>query len=262
VSEALSQVVMRALSRDPAERFATGREMARAIETACGAELYHEEQMASVMRQLFEDKILKTRALMEGTDEAGNVATEPTRQVRTPEPPVARSPRPAPPAAPAPRPTPRRPDTLPPARVAPPPRAQPPPSSSEQETRVVRADEIEPPAEKTMLFRPESMEPETGRWGDQHTVRTAVPTAPDLSGHDADVMPTSPMLPATHASEPAPESAPEPAPAARGMPGWGLVLLVLALLAAVGGGLFAYSQGVLPWHPPEAVPPTAPSGRP
>jgi serine/threonine-protein kinase len=256
VPEALSDVVMRALARDPAERFATGREMARAIETACGQELYHEEQMASVMRQLFEDKILKTRALMEGTDEGGNVETEPTRQVRTPEPPAARSQR-AP--APAPRPAPRKHDSLPPARVAPPPRAQPPPSSSEQETRVVRADEIEPPAEKTMLFRPEMLEPEAGRWNDQHTVRTAVPTTdPDLRAQDSDVMPTSPMMPAPQVSEPARE----PAPAARGMPGWVVVLLVLVLLAAVGGGLFAYFQGMLPWPPPEAVSPTAPSGRP
>ena len=262
VSEALSDVVMRALARDPAERFATGREMARAIETACGHELYHEEQMASVMRQLFEDKILKTRALMEGTDEAGNVETEPTRQVRNPEvPPAARPPRSAPPA-PRQQPAPRKHETLPPARVAPPPRAQPPPSASEQETRVVRADEIERPAEKTMLFRPESMAPEPGRWNDQHTVRTTVPTDPDLRAQDSDVMPTSPMMPAPQGSAQAPEAAPEPAPAARGMPGWVVALLVVVLLAAVGGGLFAYSQGLLPWPPSEALPPTAPSGRP
>jgi hypothetical protein len=112
-----------------------------------------------------------------------------------------------------------------------------------------------------MLFRPESMEPEPGRWNDQHTVRTTVPTDPDLR-QDSDVMPTSPMMPAPEGSAPEPEAAPEPAPSARGMPAWVLILLGLVLLAAVGGGLFAYFQGMLPWLPPEAIPPTAPSGRP
>jgi hypothetical protein len=114
-----------------------------------------------------------------------------------------------------------------------------------------------------MLFRPESLEPEPGRWkSDQHTVRTTLPTDPELPAQDSDVMPTSPMMPAPQGSAPQAQSAPEPAPAARGMPGWVVALLVLVLLAAVGGGLFAYFQGMLPWSPPEAVPPTAPSGRP
>ncbi|MFE8597614.1 serine/threonine-protein kinase [Archangium violaceum] len=69
VPEALSQVVMRALAREPERRFATGRELARAIEAACGPELFHEEQMATVMRQLFEDKLQKTRALLESANE-------------------------------------------------------------------------------------------------------------------------------------------------------------------------------------------------
>ncbi|AKJ04914.1 serine/threonine protein kinase [Archangium gephyra] len=68
VPEALSQVVMRALAREPERRFASGREMARAIEAACGQELFHEEQLAAVMRQLFEDKLQKTRALLESAN--------------------------------------------------------------------------------------------------------------------------------------------------------------------------------------------------
>ena len=68
VPEALSQVVMRALAREPERRFASGREMARAIEAACGPELFHEEQLATVMRQLFEDKLQKTRALLESAN--------------------------------------------------------------------------------------------------------------------------------------------------------------------------------------------------
>ncbi len=65
VPRALSDVAMRALARNPSERFGTGREMARAIEAVCGAELFHEEQMAAVMRQLFQEKIQQTRALLE-----------------------------------------------------------------------------------------------------------------------------------------------------------------------------------------------------
>lgn len=68
VPEALSQVVMRALEREPERRFASGREMARAIEAACGPELFHEEQLAAVMRELFDDKLQKTRALLESAN--------------------------------------------------------------------------------------------------------------------------------------------------------------------------------------------------
>ncbi|HEY0097198.1 MAG TPA: protein kinase, partial [Archangium sp.] len=75
VPQAVADVVMRALAREPQGRFASGREMARAIEAACGAELFHEEQLAAVMRELFEDKIQKTRALLDsenGSEGEGN----------------------------------------------------------------------------------------------------------------------------------------------------------------------------------------------
>ncbi len=44
VPEALEAVVMKALTRDKAKRFATGREMAKAIEAAMGTELFDEER--------------------------------------------------------------------------------------------------------------------------------------------------------------------------------------------------------------------------
>jgi serine/threonine protein kinase len=65
VPEALDAVVMRALVRDPARRFATGREMAKAIEAACGPELYDEEAVAELMQTLFAEKRLKTLALLD-----------------------------------------------------------------------------------------------------------------------------------------------------------------------------------------------------
>jgi serine/threonine-protein kinase len=65
VPEALDAVVMRALAKDPAKRFATGREMAKAIEAAAGSVLFDEEAVAELMQALFADKRLKTLALLD-----------------------------------------------------------------------------------------------------------------------------------------------------------------------------------------------------
>ncbi|NTX03527.1 serine/threonine-protein kinase [Myxococcus sp. CA040A] len=65
IPEALDAVVMRALSRDVAQRFASGREMARAIEAALGPELFDEDGITEVMGALFQEKRQKTRTLLE-----------------------------------------------------------------------------------------------------------------------------------------------------------------------------------------------------
>jgi serine/threonine-protein kinase len=65
VPEALDAVVRRALSRDPAKRFSTGREMAKAIEQAVGSALYDEEAVAELMQSLFEEQRQKTLALLD-----------------------------------------------------------------------------------------------------------------------------------------------------------------------------------------------------
>jgi serine/threonine-protein kinase len=65
VPEALDAVVMRALAREPARRFATGREMAKAIEIAVGPQIFDEEAMAELMQSLFAEKRLKTLALLD-----------------------------------------------------------------------------------------------------------------------------------------------------------------------------------------------------
>ncbi|MBN1210419.1 MAG: protein kinase [Myxococcaceae bacterium] len=65
VPEALDAVVMRALTRDKSKRFATGREMAKAIEAAMGPEIFDEERLAALMEELFAEKRQKTRALLE-----------------------------------------------------------------------------------------------------------------------------------------------------------------------------------------------------
>lgn len=63
VPEAMSAVVMRALELDPARRFASAREMGRAVEEAA-PELYDEERAASFMRALFASRIEMVRMLL------------------------------------------------------------------------------------------------------------------------------------------------------------------------------------------------------
>ena len=61
----LSNVVMKALSRERADRWADGRQLAEAIEAACGPALYDEERRAVLMRELFASQIKRTRHLLE-----------------------------------------------------------------------------------------------------------------------------------------------------------------------------------------------------
>ena len=60
----LEDVVMKALSLAREDRYASGRELSRAIEQAC-PDLAHEEQVAQLREQLFADKIATTRALLD-----------------------------------------------------------------------------------------------------------------------------------------------------------------------------------------------------
>jgi serine/threonine-protein kinase len=65
VPESLDSVVMKALAKDPAKRFATGREMAKAIEVAMGPAMFDDEAIAELMQALFAEKRLKTLALLD-----------------------------------------------------------------------------------------------------------------------------------------------------------------------------------------------------
>ncbi len=64
VSAQFSQVILKALSKTPAQRFATGRELARAIEQSCPA-LFDEEQTGQFVSELFADKVTLTRSLLD-----------------------------------------------------------------------------------------------------------------------------------------------------------------------------------------------------
>jgi len=68
VPEAMAAVVMRALELDPARRYATARELGRAIEEAA-PEVYDEERAAGFMRTLFAGRIETVRMLMRSAAE-------------------------------------------------------------------------------------------------------------------------------------------------------------------------------------------------
>jgi serine/threonine-protein kinase len=66
--EAVSDVVMRALARERADRFASAKDLAKALETACGKLLFDRERVGSFMRELFEEKVAATREMLESVD--------------------------------------------------------------------------------------------------------------------------------------------------------------------------------------------------
>jgi serine/threonine-protein kinase len=74
VTQELSDVVLKGLSKKREQRFANGREFARAIEQAC-PDLFEDEQVAEVMATLFEDKIAITRSLLEAANEGADQAS-------------------------------------------------------------------------------------------------------------------------------------------------------------------------------------------
>ena len=74
VTKALSDVVLKGLEKDRNARFATGKELARAIQAAC-PDMFDDEQVAEFMGQLFDDKIALTRSLLELANEGRDVAS-------------------------------------------------------------------------------------------------------------------------------------------------------------------------------------------
>nr|QKW93793.1 serine/threonine protein kinase [Vitiosangium cumulatum] len=64
----VSTVVLKALARKREERYANGREMARAIEAAAGKLLFDAEQRAAFMQEHFRERMEVTRRLLESAD--------------------------------------------------------------------------------------------------------------------------------------------------------------------------------------------------
>jgi serine/threonine-protein kinase len=73
ISQQVSTVVLKALARDRGSRYASGREMARAIEAAAGPLLFDAEQRAAFMLENFQDRMEVTRQLLGSADEVGEV---------------------------------------------------------------------------------------------------------------------------------------------------------------------------------------------
>ncbi|HEX8825211.1 MAG TPA: protein kinase [Archangium sp.] len=238
VPQALADVVMRALAREPRGRFATGREMARAIEAACGAELFHEEQLAAVMRELFEDKIQKTRALLEsanGPESEGNTgqfgavpggAVTEEVTARIPRAPVIAAPEsrsrsakpPSGQVTPTPKPAGRRPTASP---IDPVPTAAPTRAPSARSAAPVRPVAVTPepeededdPLDKTQpVRRPPTIRP------------------PQVQKPEEEAEITGPSTLPLRAALERPE-------ASRQGSGWGGKLFLLLLLAAIGGAI-------------------------
>ena len=66
----VSRVVLKALARNREERYASGREMARAIEAAAGSLLFDSEQRAAFMHEYFPERMEATRRLLESAEQA------------------------------------------------------------------------------------------------------------------------------------------------------------------------------------------------
>ncbi|HVE84650.1 MAG TPA: response regulator [Myxococcales bacterium] len=65
VPSELSAVAMKALERDPDDRYASGKEMARAIESAAGALMFDDERAASFMAEMFSERLANIRSLLD-----------------------------------------------------------------------------------------------------------------------------------------------------------------------------------------------------
>jgi serine/threonine protein kinase len=68
VSEELSAVILKALERNPGNRFQSGKEMARAIEQVAGKTMFDADRRSALMRELFEKKMTATRMLLESAN--------------------------------------------------------------------------------------------------------------------------------------------------------------------------------------------------
>ena len=146
IPEALSMVVYKALSKKREDRYATGKEFAKAIDQAA-EEVFDEDQMAAVMTQLFDDKIATTRALLElAKSEDTRAMKEKVEELKVDAEASVPTPKKGHKATPGPRPglatptkpkNPSKPSMKPAAKEPPPPRR---PSKPVKATDVARAD--------------------------------------------------------------------------------------------------------------------------
>jgi serine/threonine protein kinase len=65
IPETLSDITLRALSRERSDRFPTAKDFARAMQLACPELLFDQDQRATFMAEMFEEKVAATQALLE-----------------------------------------------------------------------------------------------------------------------------------------------------------------------------------------------------
>lgn len=65
IPETLSDIVIRALARERADRFPSARDLSRAMQLACPELLFDQDQRANFMVEMFGEKVAATQALLE-----------------------------------------------------------------------------------------------------------------------------------------------------------------------------------------------------
>ncbi len=70
IPEPLSDIVLRALAREKADRWASAKDFAKALQTQCANLLFDQEQRAAFMREHFEDQMKATAALLGSVNDA------------------------------------------------------------------------------------------------------------------------------------------------------------------------------------------------
>jgi serine/threonine-protein kinase len=70
IPEPLSDIVLRALARERADRWASGKDLARALSTQCQSLLYDQEARSMFMREHFADQMSATAALLQSVSDS------------------------------------------------------------------------------------------------------------------------------------------------------------------------------------------------
>ena len=206
IPEALSEVVLRALARERADRFGSGKDMAKALEIALGRNLFDAERASGFMRELFHDKMAATRALLESADSDNQAslvksavgahtaadASAPVPPPVTLPPPVeepARLPPPRKPRAPAPRDANADSDPEKTQLKAPEPPASPPPAAKSSGRPPSSANVPASPVEAWPRLKPEPRsEPKASLPNEPASRALLAPAVPRTSRLDLDIL--------------------------------------------------------------------------
>lgn len=81
VPEALADVIMRALAKEPADRWPSAKEFSRALVARCPELITDQEVRSAFMRELFADRIEQTRKLFEVSSKQGTEGEEEVRRL-------------------------------------------------------------------------------------------------------------------------------------------------------------------------------------